>query len=521
MKKVLSIVLALAMVLCMIPMMAADEAKMTITDGSYILSLIQTQNTKVNAAAEDFAYIPGTKATINKVNSSVGNSITADFWYDSDDAIGTGKWTEDKVMALVGVSGFQFNATDKDIKVTVDGADLDISKNAEYVQYCGAKAGYKTIVFPVELVKGGISDTYVVTASWTRKVGDLNVKYTETAKISVKVNDKAEAAKATKTAYITNIAKDADEKEVVSVYIVGSKIYADFANDYASNFALDITFADENKAAFTGITYVEKTGANIEIAKETTFVGEDTPVEKLTKSVGDFNVDVEKDPTAIQFKLQTEAANYKVDKKYTLVCRVGIREADPKGIYLDQSAVTIAVGEEYTPVIKAAADGRTLTPSHTYIKGTTDVIDWVGNVNTAKIIGTKPGVAYICADYTNNYKTFEKVLSTKIDWNYSWKKGWYPTASIVEEVNKGLDASDFYYTSSMQKVTVVAGTTVPATTTEYTVTCRNLNVRKGAGTSFAKAGMAHRGDKLAVVEIANGWAKLADGTYVCAKYITK
>ena len=33
--------------------------------------------------------------------------------------------------------------------------------------------------------------------------------------------------------------------------------------------------------------------------------------------------------------------------------------------------------------------------------------------------------------------------------------------------------------------------------------------------------MIHRGDAVEVVEIKGGWAKLANGNYVCAKYIAK
>ena len=72
------------------------------------------------------------------------------------------------------------------------------------------------------------------------------------------------------------------------------------------------------------------------------------------------------------------------------------------------------------------------------------------------------------------------------------------------------------------KIIVTAGEVVDETvTTAYTVTCRNLNVRKGPGTSYAKAGMIHRGDTVKVVSIANGWAKLDNGTYVASKYIAK
>ena len=57
--------------------------------------------------------------------------------------------------------------------------------------------------------------------------------------------------------------------------------------------------------------------------------------------------------------------------------------------------------------------------------------------------------------------------------------------------------------------------------TKYVVTASTLNVRKGPGTSYGKNGMIHRGDAVQVVEIKNGWAKLANGTYVASKYIAK
>ena len=73
------------------------------------------------------------------------------------------------------------------------------------------------------------------------------------------------------------------------------------------------------------------------------------------------------------------------------------------------------------------------------------------------------------------------------------------------------------------KIIVTEGEVAPAegSTTTYYVTCRTLNVRKGAGTSYAKAGKLHRGDKVEVVSISKNWAKLANGTYVSAKYIAK
>ena len=100
------------------------------------------------------------------------------------------------------------------------------------------------------------------------------------------------------------------------------------------------------------------------------------------------------------------------------------------------------------------------------------------------VIGTQEGVAYITASYTTN--------------------------------------NGVKYTASSMKIVVAGEAEVaPAGTTTYYVTCRTLNVRKGAGTSYAKAGKLHRGDKVEVVSISKDWAKLANGTYVSAKYIAK
>ena len=114
------------------------------------------------------------------------------------------------------------------------------------------------------------------------------------------------------------------------------------------------------------------------------------------------------------------------------------------------------------------------------------VIDLNNDLDT--VIGTREGVAYITATYT------------------------VP------------GAGGNTYTASSMKIIVTAGESIPPaeiSTTTYYVTCRNLNVRKGPGTSYGKNGMIHRGDAVQVVEIKNGWAKLANGTYVASKYIAK
>ena len=54
----------------------------------------------------------------------------------------------------------------------------------------------------------------------------------------------------------------------------------------------------------------------------------------------------------------------------------------------------------------------------------------------------------------------------------------------------------------------------------YKVIASTLNVRNGAGTSYAVAYQLSKGDYVEVVSIDNNWAKLKDGKYVSADWIT-
>ena len=209
---------------------------------------------------------------------------------------------------------------------------------------------------------------------------------------------------------------------------------------------------------------------------------------KLDKSAANFRVEncESANGKKVTFKLETASAIYET-KEYTVVTRTGIVESDPKGIYFAESTKTIKVGESYTPVVMGVATGKKVDAKVTYGKdgqGTKVNAQYVDVEDGATVIGTQEGVAYITASY---------------------------------KTNNGVE-----YTASSMKIVVAGATEVaPAGTTTYYVTCRNLNVRKGAGTSYAKAGMLHRGDKVEVVSISKNWAKLANGTYVSAKYIAK
>lgn len=452
MKKTLAIVLALVMVLCMIPAMSADTTTTkTVSDKNYTLVV-----KSVGTASGDAA--TATKA----------NSITFNYNYEKEDADVTGKFTEDTKMAYVTVKGLDADLVN-DVVVTIDGKKLDSS-----IPGVGFSTG--EVSFPVELTKAGYSDTYLVQI--TGKNGDKTVTVTETAKVSVKLVNTA-AYKDAKTATITNIASD---KKVVDAYIVGSKIYLDYVGAAAGT-TIDLTFADENGKAFTAITYANEPSDLTAIALNGYSIAADK-CQKLNKSVATYYVNG-LEVKGVKFGLETAAALYET-KKYDIVVRENIVEADPKGIYFAEPTKTIAMGESYAPVVMGVATNKRVDAN--ILVGTSADKNIIDVKDGKNVIGTKEGVAYITATYTVN------------------------------------DGSGKTYKSSSMKIIVTEGPIIPPaapTTTTYYVTCRNLNVRKGAGTSYAKAGMVHRGDALQVVEIANNWAKLANGTYVCAKYIAK
>lgn len=446
MKKTLAIVLALAMVLCMIPAAFAATTQV-ITDKNY--------NIKV--------YPANSSAVLGEATNA--NSVTAKYDYEKIDSVVTGKFTEDKKMAIVEVGGFA--AFDSVTSVTVDGKDLQVNDLASYK----GSVGYLNraqVNFPVELTKAGYTDSYVITVKG--KVGD--VETTETAKVSVTLKNTAEYKNA-KTAVIKSISSNQKDMDA---YIVGSKIYLDLAEkDEATGLygkTVDITFGDENGANFTKVTWASNPAKILKLDKEV----------KLDKSTATYyaapeNMDKK---TKLSFKLETSDAIYET-KEYTVVVRTGVVEADPKGIYFAESTKTLKVGESYAPVVMGVATGKKVNAD--ILPGTKTDLQVI-DIDDKKVIGTKEGVAYITA-------TYQAVGQNKP------------------------------YTSSSMKIIVTEGEVAPAGTTTYYVTCRNLNVRKGAGTSYAKAGMLHRGDKVEVVSISKNWAKLANGTYVSAKYIAK
>ena len=433
------------------------------------------------------------------------NSLTVEYDYETMDEVTTGRYSEDAKMIMIYVEGFDTGKLTGDISITIDGKDFDVDDlvGAEYQDRMGYDADEGILRFPVEATKSGYSDTYVIEIE--SDDGDGNT-VTETARITLRLENESEYKNA-ETATISRISGDG-----VDAYIVGSKIYLDYASSNADDDALlTITFRDENGDLFDVVTwYYNASSDGNDQDEEGLFNAsdEDGDVDlnglKLDSSVGYFKVyagtydyfdDADEDYfTNVYFTLETSSDIYET-KEYDVVVRTDVYETDPKGIYFEESSITLDIGESYTPNVLGVATGRTVDAVIEPGDGTSrNVID-IEDDDT--IIGTQEGTAYVTATY--------------------------------EFIAEGGELEE--YTSSSMKVTVTdevydgeseEDTDDNDTTSTYMVTASTLNVRIGPSTSYSKASYQfYSGDMVEVESIADGWAKLTDGYYVCAQYLAE
>ena len=430
------------------------------------------------------------------------NSLTVEYDYETMDEVTTGRYSEDAKMIMIYVEGFDTSKLTGDISITIDGKDFDADDlvGADYQDRMGYDADEGILRFPVEATKSGYSDTYVIEIE--SDDGDGNT-VTETARITLRLENESEY-KNGETATISRISGDG-----VDAYIVGSRIYLDYASSSTDDDALlTITFRDENGDLFDVVTwYYNASSDGNELDEQGLFNAsdEDGDVDlnglKLDSSVGYFKVyagtydyfdDADEDYfTNVYFTLETSSDIYET-KEYDVVVRTDVYETDPKGIYFEESSITLDIGESYTPNVLGVATGRTVDAVIEPGTGTSrNVID-IEDDDT--IIGTQEGTAYVTATYQ-----------------------FIAEGEVLEE-----------YTSSSMKVTVTdevydgeseEDTDDDATST-YMVTASTLNVRTGPSTSYSKASyQLTSGELVEVVSVANGWAQLSDGNYVSAQYL--
>ena len=499
------------------------------------------------------------------------NSLTVEYDYETMDEVTTGRYSEDAKMIMIYVEGFDTGKLTGDISITIDGKDFDADDlaGAEYQDRMGYDADEGILRFPVEATKSGYSDTYVIEIE--SDDGDGNT-VTETARITLRLENESEYKNA-ETATISRISGDG-----VDAYIVGSRIYLDYASSSTDDDALlTITFRDENGDLFDVVTwYYNAASDGNELDEQGLFNAsdEDGVVDedglKLDSSVGYFVVyaerfdyfdddDADEDYfTNVYFTLETSSDIYET-KEYSVVVRTDVYETDPKGIYFEESSITLDIGESYTPNVLGVATGRTVDAVIEPGDGTSrNVID-IEDDDT--IIGTQEGTAYVTATYefiaeggeleeytsssmkvtvtdevydgeseedtdddaTSTYMVTASTLNVRTGPSTSYSKASYQLTSgelveVVDIANGWAQLSDGNYVSA-QYLMAVTTSDDGAATTMY-VTCRTLNVRTGPSTSYSKVGTLSRGTSVEVVGTYGNWAKLSNGYYVSLSYLS-
>lgn len=118
----------------------------------------------------------------------------------------------------------------------------------------------------------------------------------------------------------------------------------------------------------------------------------------------------------------------------------------------------------------------------------------------------------------------EKTVVSKTE-TYTVKKGdtltkiakqYNTTVASLVELN-GITNPNLIYPGQVLTVSGTVETTPKGKA--YEVTASALNIRTGGSTAYAVVRTVPRGSLLYVVSISNGWAKLTDGNYACAKYL--
>ena len=422
------------------------------------------------------------KYTVVKQTRTTGRiadaaQVTYEYDFEQETPECVGRFEEDAPVALVTVDGFSeelASIQDPDrIVITVNGQPVAAPEGAAYGEAIGWQNanlnGLYCAVFPILLTKeGGETDCTVC----VQAVLD-GVRVTETARITVVLKNIHEY----KPERVLRIA--ALDGQNVDAYLLGDRIYFDHPSTAVGEPRVRITFSDETGAPFTVVAWAGQTACAQPGQSAALRLKEEC---RLEQSRTEYLLDAAADPlrsSKVVFCVETQEALYR-SPELTLVQRFDVPPVDPKGIFFAQSAYTLPVGGVLEPIVLGVATGE---PVRTNAAGVLELLPGPGtdaqvlDVTDGKtVIGVQPGTAYLTARYT---------------------------------------LGDRVYDAASARITVCGPIQ------RMTVLCRNLNVRSGAGTDHPILGRVHRGDALQVVSVAEGWAQLIDGTYVCAQYIAR
>ena len=493
MKKAVSLILAVLMVLSLVPAAAAASAVIT---GKHDVTIYRVENN-----VTDYSTV-----LASKTNATLPATLSIEKPYGQLGLSQGGRFEGEVALAEVHVT-LNGDFTAEGSKVTVNGEDAALVDEGK-------------VVFFATLDKTGGVKAYKVSAETPYTPGDdesgkitenftLYIDYTNTEKTDKTLN-----------VQVAGVPENAD----YTAYMIAGKLYVDFEGA-AHNADVTFSFTDENRKLFDGITYVNAVS------------GASNGEQKLNKSKATFTVEGGK----LKFTGET-AKNKYASVEIPVVFRENIQPGDPKGVYFANRTLTIRIGQTVTPAVKAlnnVAFNYTLD----YADSTSSAIA----VDGKNVIGLKEGTGYIaltCVAGGNTYTDTMKIVVTSevheeptaayVTANVlNVRKGAGTAYGLMGKLTKGAKVQVLSVENGWAKIAY--GNAVGYVSLNYLtfdevqpevhyVVCRALNVRPTAGIEKARVGVLYRGQQVQVLETVNGWAKIVHngGTaYVSASYLSK
>ena len=493
MKKAISLLLALVMVVGLVPAMGAATA---VISGKHDVTIYRVENN-----VTDYSSV-----LAEKKGTEMPATIAIEKPYKELGLSEGGRFEGEVALAEVHVT---LNSD-----FSVEGAEVTVNGEAPALV-----DEDKLIFFATLDQKGGIK-SYKVKAEKPYTAGDAESgKQTESFSLYIDYTNTEKADK-TLNVQVAGVPENAD----YTAYMIAGKLYVDFDGN-AHDADVEFTFTDDKKVKFDKIAYVSAVS------------GSATGEQKLNKSKATFTVDGSK------LKFTGETADCKfASVEIPVVFRENIKPADPKGVYFANRSLTIKIGQTVTPAVKALNN-----VAFNYTLDYADDSSSAIAVDGKHVIGLKEGVGYItltCTAGGNTYTDTMKIIVTNevheepteafvTATTLNVRKG-AGTAHVrigtlkrgdkveVLSVNNGwakirFNGGEGYVSANYLTTAAVEGDT-------YYVVCRALNVRPTAGTKQGRIGLLNRGDAVQVLSIEGGWARIAYNggvAYVSASYIAK
>lgn len=493
MKKILSLILALVMVLSLVPVAGAASA---VISGKHDVTIYRVENN-----VTDYASV-----LVSKKDAELPATLVIEKPYNELGLSEGGRFEGEVAKAEVHVT-MNGDFSIEGAKVTVNGDDA-------------ALVDENKIVFFATLDKTGGIKSYKVKAEKPYDAANPeDGKVTESFTLYIDYTNTEKSDK-TLNVQVAGVPADAD----YTAYMIAGKLYVDFEGDI-HNADVEFTFTDDKKLKFDEIAYVSALS------------GSETAEQKLDKSRATFSLNGEK----LKFSGETKNGKF-ISVEIPVVMRGNIKPGDPKGVYFANRTLTIRIGQTATPAVKAL-NNVPFNYTLDYADDTSSAIA----VDGKTVIGLKAGTAYVtltCSAAGNTYTDTMKIIVT--DEIHEEPTDAYVTATSLN-VRKGagtaygklgvLKKGDAVQVLSVSGgwAKIAYGNAAGYVSAGYLsydkaqpetmyVVCRALNVRSTPGTKLPRVGLLHRGEPVTVLSVENGWARIAyDGgiAYVSASYLAK